>query len=114
MGRKKVIIKILLFLTLLCIAGGVGWYISLPDYYTHFSFVESNGTNRRKSTLDIIVYKRHHDETLYDEIADEYIEINGPVNKLDLQLFYSKDHMKDNNYYKRVIYDYDNNERIIK
>ncbi len=114
MGKRKVITKILIFLTLLCIAGGVGWYIILPDYYTHFSFVESNGTKRRESTLDIIVYKRHFDETLYDEIADEYIEINGPVNKLELQLFYSKSRIKDNNSYKTVIYDYDKNERIIE
>ena len=60
------------------------------------------------------MYKRHHDETLYDEIADEYIEINGLVNKLDLQLYYSKGRMRDNDSYKTVIYDYDNNERTIK
>ena len=114
MGRKKVFVKILLFLTLLCIVGGVGWYISLPDYHTHYSFAESNGTKRRECTLEIIVYKRHNDETLYDEIADEYIEINGLVNKLDLQLYYSKGRMRDNDSYKTVIYDYDNNERTIK
>lgn len=50
----------------------------------------------------------------YDEIADEYIEINGPANKLELQLYYSRGHMRDNNSYKTVIYDYDNNERTIK
>lgn len=114
MGRKKVIIKIVVFFLLICVAGGVGWYISLPDYNTHFSFAESNGTKRRECTLEIIVYKRHHDETLYDEIADEHIEINGPVNKLELQLFYSRRHMRNNNFYKKVIYNYDNNERVIE
>ena len=114
MGRKKIIIKIVVFLLLICVAGGVGWYVSLPDYYTHFSYSQNNGTKRRESTLDVIVYKRHHDKSLYDEIADEYIEINGPVNKLELQLYYSRGRMRDNNSYKTVIYDYDNNERTIK
>ena len=97
-----------------CMVGGVSYYLSLPTYYVHNSFRESNGSKRVESTLRIVVYKRHNDQSLYDEIADEYIEVNGSLNELELQLFRSRSAMSDNSPYKTVIYDYDNNTRTIK
>lgn len=109
--RLKYLASILLVICLLFVTL---WYIQLPDYYTHTSFRESNGSKRVETTLNIVVYKRHFDPDLYQEIADEHLEINGRVNELTLNLYVSRSAMRKSKPYKTIQYDYDNNTQTIK
>ena len=103
--KTKVVISIFLIVVVLA---GVMWYIDLPEYCINNSMVmSSSGGGVVETTLNIIVYKNHYDEKMYERIAKEYCEINGTPTELVMKLYYSKEQMKEvDGPYRTVVFDY--------
>lgn len=105
---KKAKVTILILLVMVILLCGIIWYIVLPDYYVNNSTVmSSNGTELVETTLNIVVYKNYYDEKMYEQIAEDYCEVNGTPTKLVLKLYSSKDKMKGvDGAYRTVVFDY--------
>ena len=105
---KKTKVTMLTLLAMVILLCGIVWYINLPDYYVNNSTVmSSNGGKLVETTLNIVVYKNYYDEKMYEQIAEEYCEINGTPTELVLKLYSSKEKMKENNgAYRTVVFDY--------
>ena len=93
MRKKRVILCVAVLMLI-----GVGYYISLPDYYVHTSISESNGSSERRDTkLTVIAYHCWNEDTLINEIVDDFNEINDDPRStsIEVNLYYSKWHMRN-------------------
>ncbi|MBQ8558798.1 MAG: hypothetical protein IJ439_02300 [Tyzzerella sp.] len=106
--KSKKIKVAMLILLIVVVFAGVVWYIDLPEYCINNSTVMSSNSGRVvETTLNIVVYKNHYDEKMYERIAEEYCEINGTPTELVMKLYYSKEQMKGvNGQYRTVVFDY--------
>ncbi len=92
MRKKKMLFVAVLMLV------GVGYYLSLPDYFVHTSISESNGSNGRRDTkLAVVAYHFWNEEKLMNDIVDEFNEINDDPRStsIEVNLYYSKWHMRN-------------------
>ena len=93
MHKKRVILCVAVLMLI-----GVGYYISLPDYYVHTSISESNGSSGRRDTkLTVVAYHFWNEEKLMNDIVDEFNEINDDPRStsIEVNLYYSKWHMRN-------------------
>lgn len=99
-SHKKIIILLIVYTMFL------SWYAHLPDYKQMRCYTSSY-TNYCKSTLDVKIYKPFAHYYLYQEIENDYRQLNEKPNKLIINLYIF------NWNYRTVIFDYDNHMEYI-
>lgn len=88
MRKKSAIILIIFFLSI-----GILYYLSLPDYHVFNSMSFSN-QDTRDTELNVIVYRHWGIDELVQEIREEHAKINGTPTTLEINLYYSKWHLR--------------------
>lgn len=89
--KKKIILIALLVLVLVA---GTWYYISPPHYLVHNSYSMSNGSHGTRDTeLEVIIYRYHNYDQLFEDIRAEHCDINGEPTSLEINLYLSKWHL---------------------
>ena len=88
MKKKSATILIIFFLSI-----GIFYYLSLPDYHVFNSMSFSN-QDTRDTKLQVIVYQYWGIDELVQEIQEEHDKINGTPTTLEINLYYSKWHLR--------------------
>lgn len=102
MKRKKVVICIALCLFLI-----FAYYISLPDY-TVVNSMSFSSENTRETELKVAVYKYWNLNETIEAIEQEHNKINGTPTTLEINLYYSRWHIRHGiEPFKTVIFQYE-------
>ena len=82
----------------------------MPKYYVHRSLIQSSNNHEIiEVTLDVVVYKSYFDECLCNEIEMEHNSINGQPTVLEINLYYSRWHLKNDDSYNTILFNYVDN-----
>lgn len=104
--------KILLIFIAFILLFGIGFYISLPDYVVVNSMSFSS-ENTRDTELKAVIYKYYDIEDTIEAIKQEHNRINGIPTSLEINLYYSRWHLRHGlGPFKTVVYNYKQNSNI--